>query len=185
MLDEIDKTVFHLLQLGAQAHRDEEAVHEQRVALWDKLLVENGLLQFLETYIKYKNYTSTPTEDIVQDVIMALFVALEGQRYDHRGSFRAYAITIANNKIHEEYRRTKRTVPIDELEKWPHGVSQNFDRGLHRMELKRAMKMLSTTEARIIKRVNEIACQLRLNPNTVSKNKERALKKLYAILKHA
>ena len=72
--------------------------------------------QLLLRYIRYKNFTDMPDEDIFQDTILTAYLEVENGRYQLRSGvpFIAYVKGIARNKMREARRKARDWVALEE-----------------------------------------------------------------------
>lgn len=84
-----------------------------RMAAWEEWYVSVGATSVL-AFVRAKNDTAEPDMDIVQEAMVAAYVAVERGRYEPRIGvpFAAYVKGIARNKIREARRYRRRLVPL-------------------------------------------------------------------------
>jgi RNA polymerase sigma factor (sigma-70 family) len=86
-------------------------------AEWQRSIGEDALLKF----IRLKNNTNEPDEDILQDAMLTAYLEVERGRYERRAEvpFTAYVKGIARNKIREARRRDRHWASLEEIPDQP------------------------------------------------------------------
>ncbi len=88
---------------------------EDRAMAWETWYLSVGVTS-VSAFVRLKNDTAVPDDDIVQEAIVTAYEQVEDGRYMPRAGipFTAYVKGIARNKIREARRRTRRFIPLDD-----------------------------------------------------------------------
>lgn len=88
---------------------------EDRAMAWEVWYLSVGVAS-VSAFVRLKNDTTVPDDDIVQEAIVTAYEQVEDGHYTPRAGipFTAYVKGIARNKIREARRHTRRVIPLDE-----------------------------------------------------------------------
>ena len=91
--------------------------HSDRAAAWNVWQSQFGE-STIRRFVRIKNYTSEPDEDIFQNAMIAAYQRVENGQYKQFPGipFTAFVKGIVKNKIREAQRRSKPHVPLDDVE---------------------------------------------------------------------
>lgn len=156
---------------------------------WQEQTGEEALLRF----IRLKNYTIEPDEDILQETLTTAFLEVERGRYTPRQGvpFTAYVKGIARNKIREARRKHRRRSSVD-LEDIAYSLADTpvhqpeiaYDRAQRRDHLYAGLAELPPGGQQVLRRVlrgegtAEIAAALEISEDLVRQHKSRGLRRL-------
>jgi RNA polymerase sigma factor (sigma-70 family) len=162
-------------------------------AEWHARIGGEAVLKF----IRAKNGTAEPDEDILQDAMMTAYLEVERGRYEHRAGipFTAYVKGIARNKIREARRRAQRQrcwqnldeigqLPADSLLRQVESLLEGAER---RRALQQGLSQLSAQRRQVLERYlvgdspAEIADRLEMSEALVRQHKHRGLRRLQQI----
>jgi RNA polymerase sigma-70 factor (ECF subfamily) len=144
-------------------------------------------------FIRYKNHTMEPDEDILQDTLTTAFLEVERGRYTPREGipFTAYVKGIARNKIREARRRHHRqpTVALDDVafalaDTPTHQPEVAFEQAQRRHRFYTDLADLPASRQQVIHRIirgeptAEIADAMEISEDQVRQHKSRALRSL-------
>ncbi|MFN8379795.1 MAG: sigma-70 family RNA polymerase sigma factor [Anaerolineae bacterium] len=163
-------------------------VFDDRRSAWDELLAA-GIQQNLSRFVACHNYTSIPTEDIVQEVLLCAFLKAEHGKYQPTSpaGISAYLFTIAHYKI-KEAARDHTHGSLDEIEELiPDARSERFggEGFARRTVLAEALKGLPERRRKIVLlsvlydySSDEIARTMDIRADLVRKDKSLAMRQL-------
>jgi RNA polymerase sigma-70 factor (ECF subfamily) len=163
---------------------------EDRAHAWAEWHVRIGGEAVLK-FIRCKNNTTEPDEDILQDAMMTAYVEVERGRYEHRAGipFTAYVKGIAWNKIREARRRQRRWETLDDIaqtsadtpSRHVESVCEEHER---RQALRQGLSGLSPQRRQVLEGIlggeslSEIAVKLHMTEALVRQHKHRGLRRL-------
>lgn len=162
---------------------------EDRALAWAEWLAQIGHLAVLK-FIRVKNNTAEPDEDILQDAMLTAYLEVERGRYEHRAGipFTAYVKGIAYNKIREARRKHRRCEPIEDMELPAGDILRQVEHVLERAERRRALRQgllqLPIQRREVLEHylggesLTEIADRLKLSADAVRQHKHRGLRRL-------
>jgi len=179
---ESDEALVKRLLPSANPDREDRA---QAWAEWHARIGGEAVLKF----IRAKNNTAEPDEDILQDAMLAAYVEVERGRYEHRAGvpFTAYVKGIAHNKIREARRRQRRWEALDEVGDVPaDGSVRQIEHALESRErllaLRQGLLQLSLQRRQVLERylrgesLTEIAARLDVSAEVVRQHKHRGVR---------
>jgi RNA polymerase sigma-70 factor (ECF subfamily) len=142
-------------------------------------------------FARKRGCSDNVAEDVLQETIMALYRVLPDFNYDgNRGRFRSFLFRIAESKIVDAFRRTKRqvlvdkTAVLDHLDEQEAPAEQAWDRtwqqGLLADAVARARERVKPMTYKCFekvflegKAVKDVAAELGIKPNLVSQHKHK------------
>ncbi len=168
---------------------------EERAAAWREWQEGRGGSTLLR-FIRLKNCSNEPDEDIYQDALAIAFQEVERGRYQPQAGvpFTAYLKGIARNKIRAALRKGGRWswVALDDvsyaLADATNHPERAFERSQQRKQFYDGIAQLSPGRqqvlARIIRgeRTSEIAAAMQISEDLVRQHKSRSLRKLREIV---
>jgi RNA polymerase sigma factor (sigma-70 family) len=156
-------------------------------AEWHARIGEPAVLKFIRT----KNSTAEPDDDILQDAMLTAYVEVERGRYEHRAGipFTAYVKGIANNKIREARRRQRRWERLDAASEVSadaplRHIESLFERGEQRRLLQQCLAQLPVRRRQVLEHylrgesLTEIALKLQMSEDVVRQHKHRGVRRL-------
>jgi RNA polymerase sigma-70 factor (ECF subfamily) len=164
----------------------------ERVQAWNDWQEQTGE-QALLRFIRLKNYTFEPDEDILQETLTTAFLEVERGRYQPQTGvpFTAYVKGIARNKIREARRKHRRrtSVALDDIayslaDTPVHQPEIAFDRAQRRSHLYAGLAELPIGRQQVLRRIllgegtAEIAAALEISEDLVRQHKSRGLRRL-------
>lgn len=164
----------------------------ERVQAWNRWQEEAGGEALLR-FIRLKNYTIEPDEDIFQETLATAFLEVERGRYKPREGvpFTAYVKGIARNKIREARRKHQRrsSVALDDIayslaDTPVHQPEIAYDRAQRRSQLYDGLAELPAGRQQVLRRIlrgegtAEIAAALEISEDLVRQHKSRGLRRL-------
>ncbi len=161
--------------------------HHDRRDAWDELL-GTGTMQQLLDYVRYRNGTAVPDDDIVQDTLALAYIKVENGDYAYRETpIIAYLKRIAGFKILEAARE-RNYAPLDEYEEIlpdQHAERFQIDVRHEHAVLLRAIESLPARRREIVMlsemfeyTSEEIASRLQIRADLVRKDKSLAMQQL-------
>jgi RNA polymerase sigma factor (sigma-70 family) len=150
----------------------------------------------LQRYIRHRNYSFEPNDDIYQETLSTAFAEVERGRYQPRPGvpFAAYTKGIARNKIREASRRGRRwvCVALDDVSYTLADAPGRqpeiaFDQAQRRAHLYDGLAMLPPGRRQVLERIirgeqtAEIAEAMQISEDLVRQHKSRGLRKLREI----
>jgi RNA polymerase sigma factor (sigma-70 family) len=161
-----------------------------RARAWSEWQVNIGEPAVLN-FIRAKNNTNEPDEDILQESMLTAFLGVEHGNYERRDGvpFTAYVKGIARNKIREARRREKYYTTLEELTYEPGVVVERQTesavehREQHRTLYDRLVE-LSPERRQVLERIirgestAEIAAQMAITKDLVRQHKCRGLRRI-------
>ena len=162
---------------------------EDRARAWAEWHARNGGEAVLK-FIRVKNNTAEPDEDVFQDAMLTAFLEVERGRYEHRAGipFTAYVKGIAYNKIREARRKQRHCEAIDDLDMPASNVLRQVEHVLERAERRRALRQgllhLPVQRRRVLEHylggesLSEIAVRLEMSAELVRQHKHRGVRRL-------
>jgi RNA polymerase sigma factor (sigma-70 family) len=161
-----------------------------RAHAWAEWQLGVGELAVLK-FIRLKNSSSEPDEDILQDAMLTAYLELEGGHYERRVGvpFTAYVKGIAWNKIREARRRERHWTDLEELADLPSDQAQRqLEATVERHEqhevLQRGLLSLPVQRRQVLEcflngqSTSEIAGRLAISEDLVRQHKCRGLRSL-------
>jgi RNA polymerase sigma factor (sigma-70 family) len=148
-------------------------------------------------FIRAKNYSPDPDEDIFQETLTTAYQEVERGRYEPRDGvpFAAYVKGIARNKIREAHRRSKRyqSVNLDDVEfaladSPRHQPENAYEYARKRDHLYDGMAQLPIGRRQVLERIlrgqqtSEIAQAMEISEDLVRQHKSRGLRFLRKIV---
>lgn len=156
-------------------------------AEWHARIGGEAVLKF----IRAKNGTAEPDEDILQDAMMTAYVEVERGRYEQRAGipFTAYVKGIARNKIREARRRQRCWQSLDDINQIPSdSLLRQVENVLESVEQRRALRQglsqLPVRRRQVLEHylggesLSEIADRLEMSEELVRQHKHRGLRRL-------
>ena len=163
---------------------------EDRARAWAEWHARVGGAAVLK-FIRTKNSTAEPDEDILQDAMMTAYVEVERGRYEHRAGipFTAYVKGIARNKIREARRRQRRWETLDDItsiptDSLPRQLEIAFESSEQRRALWQGLSRLPPQRRQVLEHylggesLSEIAVRLEMTEELVRQHKHRGLRRL-------
>jgi RNA polymerase sigma factor (sigma-70 family) len=157
---------------------------------WQRSIGEAALLKF----IRLKNNTSEPDEDILQEAMLTAYLEVERGHYERRAEvpFTAYVKGIARNKIREARRRERRWASLDEVSDRPtapelHQLETAVERQEQHEYLQKGLRVLPMQRRQVLEGIlhghstTEIASKLAITEALVRQHKCRGLRALRQI----
>lgn len=152
----------------------------------------------VRSFIRARNNTNEPDEDIFQEAIITAYQDVENGRYEKREGipFTAYVKGIARNKIREAWRRDRRKIPLEWVVSTLPDTPQVQPERLFEKQEKQAylysgLAKLSEGRRQVLmryirgERTAEIAAALEVSEEVVRQRKSRGLRSLRKMaLKH-
>lgn len=162
----------------------------ERAAAWDIWQMNFGE-SALRKFIRIKNNSLEPDEDIFQNAMLAAYQEVERGRYTPQPGvpFTAYVKGIAYNKIREARRRSRPAVALEEVEFALAGTDGRqpeaaLERHEQRTHLHKGMARLTDGRRQVLERyiqgegTTEIANALEMSEDAVRQHKSRGLRRL-------
>jgi RNA polymerase sigma factor (sigma-70 family) len=163
---------------------------EDRAHAWAEWYTRIGSQAVLK-FIRVKNDTAEPDEDILQDAIVTAYQEVERGRYEHRAGipFTAYVKGIAHNRIREARRKQRGWQTLDDITQLPaeptyrpiEWMLEDDERqqalrcGLARLPLRRRQVLERYLSG---ERMSEIAAHLVMTEEQVRQHKHRGVRSL-------
>jgi RNA polymerase sigma factor (sigma-70 family) len=167
-----------------------------RAIAWEEWYRNVGAASVM-AFVRIKNHTSVPDDDIVQEAIVTAYEQVEDGRYKPRAGIplTAYVKGIARNKIREAHRRTHRLTPLDDIPpatlerqrlgaEISHPLETIVERRERLMVLNNRLAQLPPLRRQVIERylrghgTAEIAQAIEMSQAAVRQHKSRALRSL-------
>jgi RNA polymerase sigma-70 factor (ECF subfamily) len=156
-------------------------------AEWHECLGGAVVLRF----IRAKNTSAEPDEDILQDSLMTAYMEVERGRYEQRQGipFTAYVKGIARNKIREARRRSTGREALDDVAQAPSGpeprpLENTVEYREERAALWQGLAQLPLPRRQVLEAylrgesMSEIADRLAITEDLVRQHKHRGLQRL-------
>jgi RNA polymerase sigma-70 factor (ECF subfamily) len=154
---------------------------------WQRSTGEPAVLKF----IRMKNNTNEPDEDILQEAMLIAFIEVERGNYQRQPGvpFTAYVKGIARNKIREARRRARNWVSLETIAQLPgEGTQRQLENAIEQREkreaFERGVQRLPGKRRQVLERLlsgestREIALGLAITEDLVRQHKSRGLRRL-------
>ncbi|MGC6329921.1 sigma-70 family RNA polymerase sigma factor [Rhizorhabdus sp. FW153] len=149
----------------------------------------SALLRSLAPLLRsYYRRRARGSEDDIEDLVQETIIAVHTRRgtYDRERPFTAWLFAIARYKMVDNFRRTRRLVPLDDLAEWP--SEECFaDAADARMDVEQLLGLLPDKQAAAIRStriegssVSEAAARAGLGESDIKVSVHRGLKALVA-----
>jgi RNA polymerase sigma factor (sigma-70 family) len=181
---ESDEALVRRFLPGLNPDREDRA---RAWAEWQLSVGETAVLKF----IRIKNNTSEPDEDILQEAMLTAYLEVERGNYESRAGvpFTAYVKGIARNKIRAARRRDKRWTSLEEIGNLAVDAAQRqLESAVERREQHERLHLglgdLPPQRRQVIERflfgesTTEIAAGLAITKDLVRQHKSRGLRAL-------
>ena len=161
-----------------------------RARAWSEWQLSTGESAVLK-FIRMKNNTNEPDEDILQEAMLIAFIEVERGNYQRQPGvpFTAYVKGIARNKIREARRRARNWVSLEAVSQLPgEGAQRQLEQAIEQREKREAfeqgVRRLPGQRRQVLERflsgesTREIAAGLAITEELVRQHKSRGLRRL-------
>jgi RNA polymerase sigma factor (sigma-70 family) len=161
-----------------------------RARAWSEWQLSSGESAVLN-FIRLKNNTNEPDEDILQEAMLIAYIEVERGNYQRQPGvpFTAYVKGIARNKIREARRRARNWISLEAISQLPgEGVERQLEHAVEQQEKREAFEQgiqsLPGQRRQVLERflcgesTREIAAGLAITEDLVRQHKCRGLRRL-------